>query len=569
MGKGLAVLAASAMLLAASVSPRGIEVVRAQVLPSSSCSGVSNSVPMGGHYTGTWHSDGDYHFAVFNTDLDLKIVIDGTLDITVGPDGQVSGTAHGSVDAPIFHDGIHDVSSGTGTISGLLHGVLTPTSSLLVLSAPVIAMQWGTFIAGGVTVPRSITMPDYQLPVSGNDCVSSHGTISEQNFPTQYVVADGAGGLTQAAGIGGATGTWNLTNDQTALFSQLSTQVDTFIANANTILAAGSQPVSLAAFDRTVVQPLRTLLTTIQQNPEVARCLLDRLGAWLTSVLPALYARAGALTASGDAGTLRQATDLVRLVRLLQTDCSASDNGALNAVATAQYNRLNRAIAGRQWADVATAARDVLLLTTDPSALQQHIAADFHTLVPGGLDAARVAYAMGDDADAASATSTLSPLLRPNAKRVAVHRKKPRKKKAKPSARPTARPTAAPTPRPTATPTPTATSRPPSLAEVLQSGVARLGARTTGGATPEFSWTAVPGATRYAVFLVGRDGQMILWSWSGSALSAQYGDTTIPNVPGSENDLWPLSLPTGGYTWSVLALDTSGKIVALSLRNPG
>src|SRR5437588_12169272 len=106
MGKIQCVLLCVALLLGLSVGPARFVAVRAQTAPLPTCSGAIDSSPMQGRYTGPWHSDADYHFAVFNTDLDLTITIDGTLDVTVMPDGRVSGVARGTVDAPIHPDGI-------------------------------------------------------------------------------------------------------------------------------------------------------------------------------------------------------------------------------------------------------------------------------------------------------------------------------------------------------------------------------------------------------------------------------------------------------------------------------
>src|SRR5947209_1455435 len=117
MGKVRTLLGVAALLTAGALSPHAPTVVRAQAAPTS-CSGTFTPSPMQGRYSGTWSSDALYHFQVFNTDLHLEITIHGTLTAYVARDGTVTGSATGTVDAPITHDGAKDVSSGYGTISG-------------------------------------------------------------------------------------------------------------------------------------------------------------------------------------------------------------------------------------------------------------------------------------------------------------------------------------------------------------------------------------------------------------------------------------------------------------------
>src|SRR4051812_34404221 len=106
MGKvGLALLLAVA--IAVQGATRGTAVpARAQSPPPAACNGGQiAATPMQGHYTGAWHSDAVYQFNAFNTIVNLDVTINGTLDAHVEPDGSVSGTAVGQVDAPIIHDG--------------------------------------------------------------------------------------------------------------------------------------------------------------------------------------------------------------------------------------------------------------------------------------------------------------------------------------------------------------------------------------------------------------------------------------------------------------------------------
>lgn len=574
MGKTRGGLLAIVMLASSILVPRQTQGAHAQSLPAAPCSAGGAPSPMPGHYTGPWHSDGDYHFAVFNTDLDLKIFIDGTLDVTIRSDGSASGTVTGSVDAPIYHDGIHDVSSGTGTITGVIAGRMDPSGGL-VLSHPVIAMLWGTFIAGGTyKVPRSITMPDYQFPPASAGCVSARGSISEQNFPTQFIVADGASGLTQAAGVGSATGTWTLSSDKAALFSQLSAQVDAFISHSDSLLAPASAPLSLPAFKRQIVDPLHTLLATIDGNPDISRCLLDRIHAWEAALVPTQYAPVPSLVARQDLPSLRLAADFVRKALLLQADCSVADGGAADRVAAAQEADLDNAVARRDWANSALLVREIELFDGSSTAVSARLANDLHTAAMAStpahalLDLARVAYAAGDDADALTALqrgnpgTTLSPRANPvgtkkHSKKAAV---KPRKKKRTRRAKATPRPTA------TATPAATPTPVPLSLRDALARGVVAVSARSSGGAIPTFSWEAVSGARSYVVLVSLANDRTVLWSWSGDAAAARYGDVSLAGVAGSGDDAWPLAA-SSAFTWSVLALNASGEIVGVSLRN--
>ena len=567
MGKPVYVLMCIALCAGVGMSPARTTMVLAQTPATATCSGTLNTTPMQGRYTGSWHSNGDYHFAVFNTDLVLTITIDGTLDVTVSPDGRLSGVAKGTVDAPIHHDGIRDVSSGTGTISGIVQGVVTPGGTQITLLNPVIAMQWGTFIPDGYTVPRSITMPNYQFPLQSADCVSFQGGISEQNFPTQFVVADGASGLTQAPGIGAATGNWNLAHVQSATFAQLSARVDSFIANANATLSPVSSPPAANSFTTSILSPLKGLLASIHQNPDISRCLLERLNAWVSGIVPSLRARARGLSPASQLESLRSAADLARFAQLVQIECIVPDDGTAAGVMAAETNLLDRAVAARDWSTAALAGREQLLSGEDPQAVTQHLIGDIHLLLQPGLsptdkrDVARVAYALGDDADARSASVARAAVFALTSSGLSggkKHKKRKHPVKAVPAR------TATPRPKPTTTPTPTATPRPVTLAATLQSGADPMTVSVSGGASPVFSWQPVPGAATYAVFVSGSSA--LSWAWSGSATSVPYGDTSLPGAASTESTPWPVALPPGGYTWSVLALDGSGHIVGLALR---
>jgi hypothetical protein len=522
---------------------------------------------MQGQYSGTWHSDGDYHFAVWNTDLRLQITIDGTFSAYVAPDGTVTGTANGSVDAPITHDGVHDVSSGKGTISGSIGGSLTASGANLVLHAPVIDMHWGTFVGGGYTVEKFITMPDYNFSVTSLLCTSSGGSISEQDFPTMAVVADGDNQMTYAPGIGPATGIWSLTAAKTSKFNALSSRVDAFISSANAVLDA---PGSLTAgeVDRTIAAPLKALVADIRSDPDTARCLLERLAAWEATAVPKLLL-GGALPSGNDAlPSLRTAGDAVRAAQDFAVLCTPPGASAVNPVGAEILTSLDRAVSARNWTDVALLLREALLLGTAPG---PRLRSDLHSLLGATsssaalLTFARVAYALGDDVDTSAAYSRLTAR---STKSLAQRKKKPHPKR-KATPKPTAKPTRTPTPKPTRTSTPLATATPkpsstpvpkPSLAQLLSAGIAPVTLTVSHGSA---QWQAVPGATYYVVSVIGSTG--VVWSWAGSGTSTQLGDTTLDGVPGSGNDL-PPHIDAAGASWSILALDLSGTIVGATFR---
>lgn len=530
---------------------------------------------MQGQYSGTWHSDGDYHFAVWNTDLRLQITIDGTLSAYVAPDGTVTGTANGSVDAPITHDGVHDVSSGKGTISGSIGGSLTASGANLVLHAPVIDMHWGTFVGGGYTVEKFITMPDYSFSVTSLLCTSSGGAISEQDFPTMAVVADGDNQMTYAPGIGPATGTWSLTAAKTSQFNALSSRVDAFISSANAVLDA---PGSLTAgeVDRTIATPLKALVEVIRSDPDTARCLLERLAAWEATAVPRLLQRDALLSGNDTLPSLRTAGDAVRAAQDLAVLCTPPGASAAGLVAAAILASLDRAVSARNWTDVALLLREALLFGATPVPRLQ---SDLHSLLGATstsaalITFARVAYTLGDDADTSAAYSRLTAR---SAKILAQRKKKPapkRKATPKPTAKaprkPAPKPSRTPTPKPTRTSMPTATATPkpsftpvpkPSLEQLLSAGIASVTLTVSDGSA---QWQAGPGATSYVVSVIGPTG--LVWSWAGSGTSVQLGDTTLDGVPGSGNDL-PPHIDTAGTRWSVLALGASGTIVGATFR---
>lgn len=546
MGKA-ASLCAVVLLVCAAVAPgRTVRVAQAQSAPLP-CNAQPTVTPMQGHYTGPWHSDGDYHFVTMGYDVELKVTIDGTLDLTVSPDGQVTGTAVGKVDAPVYDSGRKDVSSGYGTISGSVTGVLTG-GSLLVLAHPVIDMHWGTFVGGGYTVERFITMPDYTLSGGTGGCVSASGTIAEDGFPVQNIVDDANGQTTMVPGVGRATGTWQMASDGLALFTQLSGQVDAFISGANAVLA--ESPVRPSQVNAQVVQPLRSLENTIQAHPDVARCLLDRLGAWERSAVTALLARASTAPPT-TLGQFRAQADLLRVTAAVNTDCALPDDGLSSSLQAAGLADLRKAAGQRDWSAAALLSRELLLWrgSSAEGQVESALSAGIHQSLQAStdgatlLDVARAAYVFADDADATAAYSRLT------AKQQA-HGKTAKKKKKKGSKKPAPRPTA------------TAVPRPKTLEQVLAAGVAPIAGHAASDGT--FTWPSVKGADRYVVTVYPLHGGLV-WSWSGTATSARFGDTAVDGLVGSPDDGWSIS-PPSGFVWTVAALDSHGTVVGLKLR---
>jgi hypothetical protein len=591
MEKTCSLLSVAVLVLAATVTPWKSTKTLAQTSPVVSCSNQPTVSPMQGHYTGPWHSDGDYHFSAhfpaFNgyptstRDIEMKIIIDGKLDVSVNSSGQLSGTATGNVNAPIFHDGMQDISSGTGTISGQLAGVFTGAGATIVLSHPIIDMHWGTF--GGSAVETFPQMPDYHFAAGAFDCTSSQGTIAEQDFPVMNITNDSTGQLTQAPGIGTANGTWQLTSDDAGQFADLSHQVDAFINQANSLLTDSSTHLTVSLFTQQIMQPLRRLEDVIQANPNVARCLLERLGAWEAAAVPALLRRARAVSSSNTPADLRQASDLLRSARLLNMDCSLPENDAGTAVLDAEKGALDRAISSRDWTGTGLLLRELLLLQGDggrPS-LQDQVDHDIRSLMAmsGASDllaTARVAYALGDDDDASGAVTHLPtrsrlreadgkpPWVAVGNKKCKVVTRKVHGKKKRVKVCPKTRST--PVPRPTATPTPTPTPQPRTLQQILASGVASIQVAEPIGSPPMLFWQSVSGASRYLVVVAPGAGAPILWAWSGNSTSVAYGDTAIEGAPGTGGDGWSIALPAATYTWSVLAFNDRGQVVGVRFR---
>lgn len=564
MGKVSSLLVACGLIASAMpvLAPHPA-VAQTLALPCS----VTAPSPMQGQYSGPWHSDGDYTFSVFNTDLDLKIIIDGTLSLAVSPDGHVSGTATGTVNAPIHDYGRLDVSSGYGTISGTLTGNVSGTGAVWTLTAPVIFMHWGTFVGGGYTVDQNITMPDYTFTVGGGDCISSQGTIAETNFPTKWIVPDGTNlAPVQAPGIGSATGTWSITSSDAGLYSGLSQQVDSFITSANGILAGNP---TFATAETQIAQPLAALVTSIEAHPTVSRCLLERLGAWEASAATNEYGVANTLAEALPAdpaahiSSVRGAADAVRIADVIGAACHGADGGVSDRLTGALTSALHGASRSSDLPATALLARELLLWKGTSGRASVRSAID--TGVQGQMSPQpstssllailRQAYIFGDDADAASMYKEIAAATHS----MESHSKKKKGKKGT---------THKHKPTPTATPRPTATSTPRTLEGVLTSGITSMSGKATGGDVPTFSWSPVTSTDKepvhYVVTVTGPGSTGIAWTWEGTAPSVTYGDTGLPDVPGSAGDGWSLPLPSG-YHWTVLALDGT-KVIGLKLR---
>ncbi len=547
MGKVRTLAGVAALLTAGALSPHYRAVAQAQTPATlSSCSGTFVPSPMQGRYSGTWSSDALYHFQVFNTDLHLEIAIQGSLSAYVGSDGTVTGSASGTVNAPITHDGAQDVSSGYGTISGSVTGKLNPSGALLVLAHPVIDMHWGTFVAGGYTVEKFITMPDYSLPQGSSDCISSGGSISEQNFPVMQIIADGANETTYAPGMGVASGTWNLQSDKSSQFTALSRRVEAFIATSDSLLNDSSQPLSAGSTNREIAAPLKSLVADIQADPDTSRCLLERLAAWEAAAVTKLLHPDVSAPLSSNLSALRGAGDLVRSALELDTLCHLASTGVSDAVGSALSDAIDRSVSQRQWAALILLVRESIIIGVP---VQTRVAADLHGLLSGSkgsaamLELARVSYALGDDADSATAAARLTALAKLG---LPLKHRKPQKKK---------KPTNKPAPTPTATPKPKATLR-----QILTSHLTPVSLVISGD---QGTWAPVAGASSYVVTVKTSTG--LAWSWAGAETSAHVGDTSLDGVAGSADDL-PPQLDLSGAQWTVLALGAQGRVVAGTFR---
>ncbi len=118
--------------------------------------------------------------------------------------------------------------------------------------------------------------------------------------------------------------------------------------------------------------------------------------------------------------------------------------------------------------------------------------------------------------------------------------------------------TDSPTPQPTTPQTPTPE---PATPLVTADGVAEIELLTpTSGNRPYalLEWSAVPGATEYTVSVFNPDGRA-WWAWSGPDLAVTLG--------GLDTDV-DLGGPRAGegVTWFVVARDTQGTLLGVSVR---
>lgn len=459
--------------------------------------------PAADRYTGTWQSTAHYHFDVPYCDgVDLDLTINGTMTVAVDGAGNAAGTVSGTVDAPVTDCGGHDVSSGTGTVSGTLTGRL---DSSLTLTAPVIVMHWGTYVGGNYTVEQSIIMPDYTFTTSGCDCVSAQGTITEQGFPTEQIVDDGQGHMTEAAGVGTASGQWSVQSPSAPAYATESVDVDHFIARSNALLAT---PLSFGAAQTAILSPLSAIQTA------AGPCLQSRLNAWRGQAAGGLLSTLPAGTAPADA---RRAGDAVRLAGAL--DPSVAGEAAM--VGARDETALDADLAASDWADAALLGREILLLqgVGEREALRSRLDADLAarlsaTAAPALRATARAAYALGDYSAVRIAAHRVIRLSPHSRRRRTVH-------------------------------------------GVLQAGIARIHPVANAGT---LTWTPVPGAARYIA--VTLSAGLPDYFWSGTADSVTYGDTTLEGIADSADDDWTTAEPSP-HAWHILALNAEGKIVGI------
>ena len=78
---------------------------------------------------------------------------------------------------------------------------------------------------------------------------------------------------------------------------------------------------------------------------------------------------------------------------------------------------------------------------------------------------------------------------------------------------------------------------------------------------PEFEWEAVPAAATYRL-AVHDEGGDVLWAWEGEATSVALGG--VADRPEGE----PGPVLEGPASWSVVAVDPEGRVVAVSAIRP-
>lgn len=96
----------------------------------------------------------------------------------------------------------------------------------------------------------------------------------------------------------------------------------------------------------------------------------------------------------------------------------------------------------------------------------------------------------------------------------------------------------------------------------IETTVQLVAPSTTGaGPIPTFEWSVVEGASVYRLVVQDADGAAT-WAWEGTATSIILG--AVPDR--EEGDGGPIL--TSGSTWSVVALDSDGHVMAVSRLRP-
>lgn len=119
----------------------------------------------------------------------------------------------------------------------------------------------------------------------------------------------------------------------------------------------------------------------------------------------------------------------------------------------------------------------------------------------------------------------------------------------------------------TSSPETTSTSSPSSVddLEPLLDGIAMIeliGPPTTvSDVAPLFEWTEVAGAISYRLVVLGPAGPT--WAWQGTETSIRLG-----GLGDDAGDGFPTPLLADGSTWSVVALDADGSVMAISDARP-
>lgn len=110
--------------------------------------------------------------------------------------------------------------------------------------------------------------------------------------------------------------------------------------------------------------------------------------------------------------------------------------------------------------------------------------------------------------------------------------------------------------------TPTAAGS-PLAAPGLETAVELTSPPTEGaGEVPAFGWTAVAGASAYRLVVLGSDGGPI-WAWEGTETTVNLG-----GLPGDRPVGEAGPVIEAGSSWTVVALDAEGHVVAASPVRP-